>query len=107
MAQEQPYTKNPKLDRFITNMEHSIESIKETLVEHTMVHAQILEQTTTTNGKVASIQKWRERTNGGLVALIFLFPFLLGGLWWVSSIVLQDTIEKAVESALTVYEMPQ
>ena len=104
---EQPFTKNPKLDRFITNMEHSIDNIKETLLEHTGVHSQILEQTTTTNGKVASIQKWRERTNGVMISLLFLFPFLIAGLWWASSIILHNSIEDAVKSALSIYEIPQ
>lgn len=103
---EQPYTNNPKLDRFITNMEHGIEGIKETLIEHTVVHSQILEQTTNTNGKVASIQKWRERANGIVLAVTFLFPFILGGLWWVSSIVLHNSIESAIQEALSVYEIP-
>lgn len=101
---DQPYTKNPKLDRFITNMEHSIEDIKETLIEHTGVHAQILEQTTATNGKVGSIQKWREQMNGAIKVMVFIIPTVFGLMGWMAWEITH--FDSKIKEALSVYETP-
>lgn len=101
---EQPFTKNPKLDRFLTNMDNAIAIITEKLDEHSEVHDKILEQTTATNGKVASIQRWRERMNGAIVVIVFLIPTLIGFMAWMAYEVTH--FDSKIQQALSVYEQP-
>lgn len=102
---EQPFTKNPHLDRFLTNMSNAMDNITNKLDEHAEVHTQILEQTTATNGKVASIQKWRERMNGAVVVIVFLIPTLIGFIGWMAYQI--TTFDSQIQKALSVYEAPE
>jgi hypothetical protein len=104
MKQEQPYTKNAQLDRFLTNMDNAMADLSTKLDEHAEVHAQILEQTTTTNGKVASIQKWRERMSGAVAVMVFLVPTVLGFMGWMAYEITQ--FDEYVQEALSAYETP-
>lgn len=102
---EQPFTKNPQLDRFLTNMDNAMANLDTKLDEHAQVHEQILQQTTATNGKVASIQKWRERMNGAVTVMVFLLPTLIGFIGWMAYEI--TTFDSQIQDALSVYESPQ
>jgi hypothetical protein len=78
--------------------------IEESLRSHDNVHNAILSQTTATNGKVANIQKWRERMNGGIIVAAFVIPTFFGVLGWMAY---QITIfDEKIQEALSVYERP-
>ena len=104
MQQEQPYTKNPKLDRFLTGLEVSLSDVKGTLEDHTKVHTQILLQTTATNGKVADIQKWRERMSGAVVVCAFIIPTVFGMIGWMAYEITH--FDERIQDALSAYEQP-
>lgn len=104
MKSDQPFTKNAQLDRFLTNMDNALENLGTKLDEHAEVHSQILEQTTATNGKVASIQKWRERMNGAVLVIVFLLPTLIGLMSWMAYEI--TNFDDYVQDALTQYETP-
>lgn len=78
------------------------------LKSHDSVHNQILSQTTATNGKVADIQKWRERISGGIVVAAFVIPTffgVIGGvIGWLAYQV--TTFDEKIQEALSVYEVP-
>jgi len=65
---------------------------------------EILEQTTQTNGKVAEIQRWRERVTGatGVVVLI-LVPILGWGLWQLTKI--DEKVQNGMSAELSKYEI--
>ena len=98
---DQPFTKNAQLDRFLTNMDNAMSNICVKLDEHAEVHSQILEQTTTTNGKVASIQKWREQMKGAITVMVFLVPTIIGFMGWMAYEVTQ--FDNYVQEALSAY----
>lgn len=92
----------PFSNREITSM---FQSILEKLDAHTDVHTSILSAVQTTNGKVADIQTWRERMNGGMtVTGIFLtvviVPILTWAVWSILNIQfsIQETVKKAVDT---------
>lgn len=61
-------------------------------------------QTTATNGKVADIQRWRERTTGAAgVVLIVVVPLLAWGLYKVANI--KDEIQRGVSAELSKYDV--
>ena len=101
---DQPFTKNPHLDRFLTNMNNAMANLDNKLDEHAEVHEQILAQTTATNGKVASIQKWRERMNGAVLVIVFLLPTLIGLMSWMAYEI--TNFDDYVQQALKQYEVP-
>lgn len=64
----------------------------------------ILSQTTKTNGKVADIQKWRERWNGASYVLMTLvIPIIAWVLW--SIVNLPSTIKNTIDSTLSTYNI--
>lgn len=74
-------------------IDNHFKDVKETL-------ERIENQTTATNGKVASIQTWRERTNGAMmVVTTILVPILGWALWQVS------TIDDTVKEVLSTYDI--
>lgn len=84
------------------------DSLKETLQEHGKTHADILTAVKTTNGKVADIQGWRERMNGGaIVASSFMGVVIIPIIAWVVySVLNMDTIvERSLDKALQTYEI--
>lgn len=103
--QEQPFTKNPQLDRFLTNLNNTITGLDEKLDEHTVVHTKILAQTTATNGKIADIQKWRERMNGAVSVMIFVVPTILAFIGWMAYQITR--FDDQIQEALSVYEVPE
>jgi hypothetical protein len=96
MSNETPFK-----NREITAM---FSRIEELLNSHTEVHKQILTQTTNTNGKVADIQKWRERVSGGIVVCAFVIPTFFGVIGWMAYQI--TTFDKQIQEALSVYEVP-
>lgn len=96
MTKEQPYS-----NREIKSM---IDGIIERLDAHTEVHSQILTQVTNTNGKVAEIQKWRERMVGAMWAGSILFTLVIFPLvtWMVVEI---STLNEKIAAALEDYEV--
>ena len=114
--EEQPYTNDKQLDRFLTEMVAGINDIKRTLSEHTDVHNEIVgmvgksnTKLDYTNGKVGELIKWRERMNGGsAVAGIFMSIIVIPILGWSvwTLIHLPIMIQEAVQDALVVYEIP-
>ena len=104
MKTEQPFTNNAQLDRFLTNMDNAMTRLSDKLDGHAEVHDKILQQTTATNGKVASIQKWRERLNGAIAVMIFLIPTILGFLGWMAYEI--SHLDTKIHEALSVYEQP-
>lgn len=114
--EEQPYTDNPTLDRFLTEMVAGIKDIQRTLSEHTDVHNDIAimvegcnEKLNYTNGKVGELIKWRERINGGsIVSGIFMSVIVIPILGWCvySLITLPERINQVVKDALVIYEIP-
>jgi hypothetical protein len=78
--------------------------IEEMLRSHDDVHNAILSQTTTTNGKVADIQKWRERMSGGIIVCAFVIPTFFGVIGWMAYQI--TNFDKQVQEALSVYESP-
>lgn len=78
-----------------TNRElmHFIKDIKENVSD-------IKFQTTTTNGKVAEIQKWKERMMGGIyVIMIILLPILSWALYQISTI--DQKVQNGVSTVLS------
>lgn len=90
MAKEQPFK-----NREITQM---FDEVTETL-------KRIETQTTNTNGKVAEIQKWRERVNGGVLVAVFVLPTFFTVIGWMAYQI--TTFDKQIQEALSVYEVPQ
>lgn len=97
-------------NREITAMCHSI---SERLDMHMKLSSdandEIIELQKYTNGKVGELVKWRERVNGGAaVAGVFMSIIVIPILGWsVWSLVhLPQMIQKAVQEALVVYEIP-
>lgn len=78
--------------------------LNEKLDDHTEVHTKILEQTTATNGKVAEIQRWRERMNGAVMVMVFIIPTLLGFIGWMAYEITH--FDDQIQDALSVYEVP-
>lgn len=96
MTKDLPFT-----NREITAM---FDSIERKLDEHAEVHAQILEQVKATNGKVAEIQRWRERMIGaawvgGVVVTVIIIPLAT----WAVLVV--NSIDKKIVEALDNYEI--
>lgn len=94
-------TDTPFTNRELTTM---FDSITKKLDEHGDVHSQILEQVKTTNGKVAEIQRWRERMYGamwagGLLFSLVIFP-LIG--WAIFEI---NSLDEKIANALDNYEI--
>jgi len=102
---DQPFTSDPKLDRFLTNLDNTIASLDEKLDEHTEVHTKILAQTTATNGKIADIQKWRERMNGAVSVMIFIVPTILAFIGWMAYQITH--FDDQIQQALSIYEVPE
>ena len=68
----------------------------------------IEQQTIATNGKVADINKWRERANGaGIAVSIFMSVIVMPILAWsIFTLVNVDSaIDSAVDKALSAYEI--
>lgn len=83
--------------------------LKDQLQEHGQTHEKILRAVNETNGKVANIQAWRERVNGGsIVAVAFMsaivIPILVWAVYTLSN--LDSAINTSIERALSVYEIP-
>lgn len=84
-------------------------ALKSQLEEHGQTHEKILSAVKETNGKVANIQAWRERVNGGsVVAVAFMsaivIPILVWAVYTLSN--LDRTINESIQKALSVYEIP-
>ena len=75
---EQPYTEDPRLDRFLTEMSVAMKEIKYTLEEHTGTHEKILEQTMKTNGRVTKLENENLARRSVNKVLIFLTLPVLG-----------------------------
>lgn len=94
----------PFSNREITSM---FQSILEKLDAHTEVHSTILGAVQITNGKVADIQTWRERMNGGMTVTgifmtVVIIPILTWAVWSILNI--QFSIEENVKKAVEIYE---
>lgn len=90
---EEPYKNREIVEMF--------EDVKKDLTE-------IKVQTTTTNGKVADINKWRERMNGGaVVAGFFMTTIVLPILGWAIYVLVNvnNTIHKSVDEAISAYQI--
>ncbi len=99
---EQDFT-NREISTMFNNM-------LEKLDEHANTHSKILNAVNITNGKVADIQAWRERMNGGsIVAVAFLTAIIIPVISWMVYTVstLDEIIDKSIEKALSVYEIPK
>lgn len=82
------------------------EAIKRTLGEHGDTHVQILTQVKTTNGRVTSLERWMDRTIGGMAVLTFLIVPILG--WALYRLAnLDQLIHSSVDDALSAYEVQQ
>jgi hypothetical protein len=80
------------------------ERLDEKLDNHSKVHGLILDQTTATNGKVAEIQKWKERVMGGFyVASSLGVTIILPLLIW--AIVEVNDIENKIVKSLNNYQI--
>lgn len=79
-------------------------SINTKLDEHNVVHGEILRETRATNGKVASIQRWREQMNGAIKVLAFIIPTIFALLGWMSYEIIH--IDDRIQEALSIYEIP-
>lgn len=82
------------------------DSLKQTLDAHTDVHTQILDHVKATNGKVAEIQKWRERMvgamwAGGILCTVVILPLLTWAILEVNS--LDEQINTAVTQSFETY----
>jgi hypothetical protein len=82
------------------------DSLKETLDAHTDVHAQILENVKATNGKIADIQRWRERVvgamwAGGILCTVVVLPLVTWAILEVNT--LDEQINKSVSQAFEDY----
>lgn len=94
-------TDTPFTNRELTTM---FDSITKKLDDHADVHAQILEQVKTTNGKVAEIQRWRERMVGAMWAGSVLFSLVIFPLigWAIFEI---NSLDEKIANALDNYEI--
>lgn len=103
---EQPYTENPQLDRFLTNIKDGMNA----------GFGGVNSRLDTLNGKVAAheatnneFSKWRERVNGGMLAsgvfmTVIVIPILLWAVW--SLVNFKDSMRAEIKDALSIYEVP-
>lgn len=97
-------TEAPFTNRELQGM---FEEIKEKLNSHTTVHIEILNQVKSTNGKVAEIQKWRERINGalqaaGVLCILIILPFIIWFISWSFNRI--NSIDEIVAKSLNDYQ---
>lgn len=70
--------------------------------------SEIIKQTNKTNGSVADINKWRERTNGMFIASgIFMTMVVMPILAWAIFVLvnIQSVIHDSIDSALAAYDL--
>lgn len=96
---EQDFTNREINDKF--------NNLMSKLDAHTIVHSQILNAVNETNGKVADVQKWRERMNGGSLVASFFFavlviPILTWAVYTLAHIetIIDESVTKTVSSKL-------
>jgi len=89
------------------NIKEGFQRIEDKLTDHTKVHEAILTQTTNTNGKVAEIQRWRERLMGGAAVAAFFFTFVILPIvvWAVLTVRdIDTTVRTEIETAFDNYD---
>lgn len=84
----QPFTDNPHLDRFLTEMSGDMKDIQKTLLEQNEVHEKILAQTLKTNGRVTALETdvaTRRSTNRIISYIVLpLVGILVSVIGWLS-----------------------
>jgi hypothetical protein len=96
MSPSQTYS-NREVDSFLNRQEEAHKLFAVTL-------SRIEIQTKETNGKVAEIQRWRERMTGaGYITLLVVLPLMSWALYQVTQI--NDKVRVGVREALSSYEV--
>lgn len=105
----QPYTQDPQLDRFLTELSGSMSDIKKTLDGHTEVHEEILAQTKKTNGRVTTLENENLARRSVNKVLIFIavpiFGMLMSYLTWIGLQVV--SIDRTISEALESYQLEE
>jgi len=97
---EEQYTKGEFKLRF-EQIANSLSSMKE---ENITSHARLDANQKITNGNVAAIQKWKERSTGAAgVIIIVLIPLLTWALVQITNI--PDKVKEGIQSELSHYEI--
>lgn len=94
-----------EIDAFMENISASLKAMT---AENIASHTKLDENQKITNGKIADVQKWRERVTGagwaiGIVGTIVLIPMLTWAFIAISKI--PDTIEEEIKEALMAQEL--
>lgn len=112
---EEPYS-NRELKEMFTSQDEKSETFHNNLMQRMDVFEsntstsliRIEEQTKKTNGSVADINKWRERTNGIMIASgVFMTMVVIPILGWALYVLvnLPNTVHKAVDQSLSAYNI--
>lgn len=110
---EDNYSKR-EIDNYIKAVENSFIEVKQKLDdvhnENLSAHSRLDENQKITNGKIADIQKWRERANGaawalGIVTTVIIVPLLTWAFVTIQKI--PEKINEGIMSALSNYEITQ
>ncbi len=83
------------------------DGIIKTQESHGETHKEILTAVKITNGKVADIQAWRERVNGGSIVLsLFMTTIFIPIVGWMvyTMLHMDDMIARGISDALTEYQ---
>lgn len=97
---DKDYSKR-EIDTYFKDVSENFEVVHDTL-------KQIKDQTTMTNGKVAELQKWRERWTGaswaiGIVATVIIIP--LASWLFITVSKIDSKIDKSIKNALSEYDI--
>lgn len=81
-----------------------LQGIKDTLVEHAKVQTETLTEVKHINTRVTSLERWQDRTIGGMAVLTLVVMPILG--WALYKIANNDrVIQDSVDRALTRYNI--
>lgn len=95
--EEKDYS-NREIDAMFTALQNSLDRIENKILPEIIGHVK------TTNGKVASIQRFKERTIGGVIVIsIVVLPLLSWGLYQIAN--LDERIRTGISIELEKYEV--
>lgn len=97
---ETPY-KNRELDEKFVNQASLIKEKHDDVMYKVN---EVLVQTTKTNGRVSSLEKWRYLTMGAIGVLSFVVVPILGWALWVL-VNINTTVHVAIDQALQAYDI--
>lgn len=103
---------NREIDGFMKDIQHNFDDVNKKLSEmhdeNVKSHTILDKNQKETNGKVADIQRWRERMKGaswtlGITTTIVIIPILTWAFIAISKI--PEKIDQGIKSALSVYNI--